>query len=345
MNSEIKFKINWDSVSGVFAVPNETVDYIKLANEAAVKVLLLLLRYGKDCTAARIKNLLGYSEETIEDALSYWEQLGMIISTEKSKPLPSPQPERSEKAEKTREQPKQAEKAKEIPEQPKISPTRTLTPKEIAERIESSQEMAFLFASVETCLGRMLNHTEHRSLIWIVDFLGLPPDVVLMLIEYCKSIGKTSMRYIETIAVSWQEKSIFSHEAAAAEIENMVKSHTLSCQVASKLGLNRSLISKEQNYVNEWSARGINIELITYAYEKTVEAIGKLSFAYMNKIILTWVENGLKTIEAIDEFDLKKKNESTGQQGQNDKDSHSYDLDMFDTFALEHTPKIKGDEE
>ncbi len=339
MNSEIKFKVNWDSVSGVFAVPNEAVDYIKLANEAAVKVLLLLLRYGKDCTAARIKNLLGYSEETIEDALSYWEQLGMIVSTEKSKPIAAPQPE------KVREQPKQEEKPKELPEQPKLSPTRTLTPKEIAERIESSQEISFLFSSAEACLGRMLNHTEHRSLIWIVDFLGLPPDVVLMLIEYCKSINKTSMRYIETIAVSWQEKSIYTHEAAAAEIENMAKSHTLSCQVASKLGLNRSLISKEQNFVNEWSARGITIELITYAYEKTVEAIGKLSFAYMNKIILTWLENGLKTIEDIDEFDAGKKKELSSQQAQKDKESHSYDLDMFDAFALEHTPKLKGDEE
>ncbi len=338
MNSEIKFKINWDSVSGVFAVPNEAVDYIKLADEKAVKVLLLLLRYGKDCTAARIKNLLGFSEDAIEEALSYWEQLGMIISTEKPK-QPAPQPE------KPREQPKQEKKEKELPEQPKISPTRTLTPKEIAERIESSQEVAFLFASAESCLGRMLNHTEHRSLIWIVDYLGLPPDVVLMLIEYCKSIGKTSMRYIETIAVSWQEKSIFTHEAAAAEIENMVKSHTLSCQVASRLGLNRNLISKEQNFVNEWSARGINIELITYAYEKNIEAIGKLSFAYMNKIILSWIENGLKTIEDIDKFDLKKKTELSEQQAQNDKGEHSYDLDMFDTFALEHTPKIKGDDE
>ena len=155
MNSEIKFKVNWDSVSGVFAVPNEAVDYIKLANEAAVKVLLLLLRYGKDCTAARIKNLLGYSEETIEDALSYWEQLGMIISTEKSISVPSPRQEKDEKSEKPCEQSKPNEKAKEPTQQPKLSPTRTLTPKEIAERIE---DVADLHPVSKICSVRQVAH-------------------------------------------------------------------------------------------------------------------------------------------------------------------------------------------
>ena len=165
-----------------------------------------------------------------------------------------------------------------------------------------------------------------------------------MLIEYCKSINKTNIRYIETIAVSWQEKGVFTHEAAAAEIDGMVKSHTLSRQVSTKLGLNRNLISKEQNFVDEWSSRGITIEMIYYAYEKNIEAIGKLSFAYMNKIIQSWIENGLRSVKEVEEFDSMQRAEREKQKNstkQEDKGEHSYDLDMFDTFALNHTPELK----
>lgn len=334
MNNTIKYKINWEKTDGVFAVPNETADCLKLASGAGVKILLLMLRYGKECTYDTIKSALGSDDETIEDALSYWAQVGILKPADGvPQKLPEPAPRHI-----SAPAPRPAE------DKPKVSPTRTMTPKEIAERIESSPEIAFLFTSVENCLGRILNHTEHRSLIWIHDYLGLPSDVLLMLIEYCKSINKTNIRYIETIAVSWQEKGVFTHEAAAAEIDGMVKSHTLSRQVSTKLGLNRNLISKEQNFVDEWSSRGITIEMIYYAYEKNIEAIGKLSFAYMNKIIQSWIENGLRSVKEVEEFDSMQRAEREKQKNstkQEDKGEHSYDLDMFDTFALNHTPELK----
>ena len=141
MNNTIKYKINWEKTDGVFAVPNETADCLKLASGAGVKILLLMLRYGKECTYDTIKSALGSDDETIEDALSYWAQVGILKPADGvPQKLPEPAPRHI-----STPAPRPAE------DKPKVSPTRTMTPKEIAERIESSPEIAFLFTSVENC--------------------------------------------------------------------------------------------------------------------------------------------------------------------------------------------------
>ena len=64
----------------------------------------------------------------------------------------------------------------------------------------------------------------------------------------------------------------------------------------------------------------------------------------MNKIIQSWIENGLRSVKEVEEFDSMQRAEREKQKNstkQEDKGEHSYDLDMFDTFALNHTPEIK----
>ena len=41
--------------------------------------------------------------------------------------------------------------------------------------------------------------------------------------------------------------------------------------------------------------------MIAEAYDRTVAATGKLSWAYMNKIVLSWDEEGLKTVDEVNE--------------------------------------------
>lgn len=316
------YRINLGQWNDIFAVPAAVVDkYIKLASGKALKVLLFLLYHSKESLSAEnIADNLAVTADEVEEAMLFWEQVGVISNA--NSPAPA---QTTEKATRPTATPPQPQPKKEISQPPRT----TLTPSEIAERINSSDEMKFLFAGAETTLNHLLNHTEQRSLIWIHDYLGLSADVILMLIEYCKVTDHTNVRYMEKVAVSWQENSITTHEAADLEISRLKERNSLSGKVKNAFGINnRKLSAKEETFIENWSVKRYDIKLISYAYEKTIDAINKLSFPYIDKILTGWYENGLTTIELIDRNSSQKKfSKSTSEE-------HSYDIDRFDEFAV-----------
>jgi hypothetical protein len=50
---------------------------------------------------------------------------------------------------------------------------------------------------------------------------------------------------------------------------------------------------------------GFDDDVISMAYERTCLNTGGLNWAYMNKILLRWQEQGLRTAEAIQSGDRK----------------------------------------
>lgn len=345
----MNYKVNWSAADGVFAVPDCAVDdYIKLASGKAVKVLLYIMRhkYIQTENAAQIAEELDkrMSAEDVEDALSYWEQVGLICP--------------SDKAPVTEVQVKKAA-------EPAVSPTvsarldiertnKMISPKEIAERIEESKEIDFLFKETERLLGKALNHTEQRTLIWMHDYYSMGTDILLMIIDFCKSVDKPGLNFAEKIAADWSDKGITSHEQAENEILHLQNYYSLAGQVVSRIGLNRSLTSKEREFVNLWSSMGISADLIERAYEKTANATGKVSFSYMNKIIEEWNKNNLRTFAEIEEYDriysenkakAVKTTTSKGINNNNTADSreHSYDLNVLLSHAMNNIPQIKED--
>ena len=81
---------------------------------------------------------------------------------------------------------------------------------QIAKRGSESAEIAFLFNEAQKKLGRTIGYDSQSSLLMIHDAYGLPVEVILMLIDYCVSIGKTGVNYITSTAKNWGEKEIDS---------------------------------------------------------------------------------------------------------------------------------------
>ena len=333
----MNYKINWTIADGAFAVPDCVVDnYIKLASGKAVKVLMYLLRHktiseeNAEAIAASLDKKM--SIEDVEDALSYWEQVGIICRMDKSAS------ENTIKQDITENNPVE-EAVKSPPLTPQKSmerSTKMLSPKEIAARAAESNEVGGLLAGAEVILGRILTHTEQRTLIWIHDFYSMGADIILMMIDFCKSIDKANIAYIEKVAANWHEKEITTHQQADAEIRKLQSYFPLEGQVISKLGLNRSLIKKERDYIVQWSQYGMTAELIEYAYEKTVNNTGKVSFNYMNKIISEWHKNNLYTIADINSFDQKRfpQPRRSAEVNTQTEHTHSYDLNLLLENAL-----------
>lgn len=339
----MNYKVNWSCSDGAFAVPDSAVDSIKLAKGTDAKVLLYIMRYKTAATenAADIAAQLDkdMTAEEVEDSLSFWNHIGVICpSGTSAAPIakasvpteilqPSPQPAPTVKPAISSE--KAVEKA-----------VKMLSPAEIAEKVKSSQDIAFLISGAESILGKPLNNTEQRTLIWLSDYYSLGTDILLMLIEFCKSINKTNIGYVERIAVSWYEKDITTHERADAEIKRLQVYSSLEGRIKTRLELNRALTPKEKEIVGEWAASGVTIELIELAYERTVQATGKAAFPYMKKIIENWLANNIRTPADAEKYEQSRI--APQQTAVAASDDHSYDLNKLLQHAKNNIPNLNG---
>ncbi len=300
----MEYEVNFGCWGAVFAVPCAVVDrYMHLCSESQLKVLLYLLRHnGRMLSSAEIAAVMQLSEETTEEAVEFWEQAGVLCRQGKPAEQFSFMPA-SPAAPAVPKQPV-PNPPSEIPEAKVQRSSREikLDPSEIAHSLENSQSLKDLFVCAESLFGRMLNHMEQRSLIWLHQYLGIRSEVILTLLGYCVSIDKISMSYAESIAISWVENEILTLEAAETEIRRLTEAGTYTAAIRKAFGMNRKPTSQQQTYIDNWKLAGYSLELITYAYELTIESIDKLNFKYINTILQKWSEAGITTVSQAKEI-------------------------------------------
>ena len=61
----------------------------------------------------------------------------------------------------------------------------------------------------------------------------------------------------------------------------------------------------ERKYIRSWLEMGFDPSAVHLAYEKTLMATGKLTWAYLNRILLSWHEKGLHTPAEVQTADRK----------------------------------------
>ncbi len=164
-----------------------------------------------------------------------------------------------------------------------------------------NKNIDYLFKQAERILDRLLSPSDFEMLYSFVDWLGLPVEVIIMLLNFVSSQNKTTKRYIETVAIDWADRGIDTYESAEEYIKEFELRLSNEGKIRSLLGIyDRALSQTEKKYIKLWTVdRNIPIDFISEAYDRTISATGKLSWAYMNKILETWIEKGLKDIEAV----------------------------------------------
>lgn len=287
----------------LFSVPTAVVDqYLKIATPSQLKVLLYLLRHCPDeihCDV--IGKQTGCLPELVEEAILFWQQTDLLseVSTNPPAEQPSTQPA-STPAPDIASNPQEP---KPVAALPRTSAEVQLLPAEIAEMIQTSESLQTLFRMVEQQFGKPLNHMEQRSLIWLHDYLGFPSDVILTVITYCQSIQKGSIPYAERILIDWWNQGITTLQQAQDTIKEMEQRHSYQHRIMKLLEMHRNPTQKQQAYMEEWRQKAIPLDLIRYAYEKTVEQTDKLSFPYMQRILDDWTKAGYQTRTDVDAND------------------------------------------
>ena len=162
-------------------------------------------------------------------------------------------------------------------------------------------------------MGRNLNTEELKILLGFTRYLGLPEDVVSVLVCYCKdrarqkgNLRSPSLRTIEKEAYAWAERGIDTLEEAAAFIQVQNVRHSRMSRLLKLLQIHgRNLTAAEERYATSWLEMGFEDAAISMAYERTCLNTGGLNWAYMNKILMRWHEAGLHTATQITSGDRK----------------------------------------
>ncbi len=167
---------------------------------------------------------------------------------------------------------------------------------EISKRIAENSKLAQTYKIVSSLLGKNLSSTDIELLYSMYDYYGLPAEVIVVMVEYFASKGKTTMRKLEREAQKWSEFGVDSASKAKQYIKKRESLLAFSSQVRRIIGANeRKLTTKELEYINKWQNElKVQLEDIKSAYEITVENTGKVAFGYMNRILENR-KNGQKT--------------------------------------------------
>ena len=194
--------------------------------------------------------------------------------------------------------------------------------RDVLEAMEEDNSFRGLYGEVQRLLGRSLNTEELKILLGFVRYLGLTPDVISVLVCYCKdrarqkgSMRNPSLRAIEKEAYAWAERGIDTLEEAAAFIHTQNVRNSRLHRLMNTLQIRgRNLTAAEERYAQSWLDMGMDEDAISMAYERTCLNTGGLNWNYMNKILQRWHEQGLHTAEEIRNGDRKGGTGKTGQR-------------------------------
>lgn len=345
---KMKYKIERKNWGRFFTVPCKIVtEHIKLCSGDFLKVLLYILSSDKnEIVSEDISDAAGISTDIVDDAVVYWSQ-AEIFSVLNVTVLKNKETNRVHTSNNSNTSDIASEASEKISILPAENPSdKSLekkshvkySSKDVADIVNSQKEIKEMFSQLEVILKRSLRFSEQCGYINLVENYGFPVASILMLVQYCEDIGKASIRYVESIAESWFEQDITSYRQVEAEIIKLMKSHNVQNKVAKLFGITTNLTKKQKEYINSWTELGFDTDMIHLAYEKCVDQINKLSFPYINKIITSWSSEKIFTADEVNIYDAKAKKNKIKKK----EKEHSYDLDEFYEFTINHVPKIKG---
>lgn len=284
--------------------------------------------YVKYCAAENAVNLqkiasvLGTDTATVETALSFFNELGLLKSSGKKITF--------EPNEQTVETP------------PKYNS------EEVFDIIAESNELQLLLVTAQKILGKLPSASSTLILYELYDWLSMPPELILRLLEYCAELGKKDLRYVEKVAISWNKMGITSCEMADEYIARQSKKNKYSNSIKTILGITqRNYTPTEQRCIDSWYELGFSLDLISFAYDYTVTHTGKLALPYMNTTLLAWHEKGITTPEqaskSVEDFQQKKAEKKAAffQKNKQKPQYEIYNSGRYDFDKIEQAARKK----
>lgn len=198
----------------------------------------------------------------------------------------------------------ETQEQREVPQAP-VRPERMpeYSDEDVARCMEGDAEFAALLRETERRIG-VLSAAGTKMLLGLRDYLGLPCDVIYLLVGDCvarkeEQFGagrRPTMREIEKEGYAWARRELFSARAVDEYLKRRQarREQYPAYQTVLQLG-SRPLSASEEKYVAKWLEWGFPPETLAIAYDKTVLRCHEFKWAYCDGILKKWHEKGLHT--------------------------------------------------
>lgn len=262
--------------------------YMPQARGEFIKIYLLMLKHNISgelgVSSSILASSLNLLESDIMNALNYWSDIGVInlIQIDKMGNF-------------------NVEFIDLVDE-----PAKSQKQIDLLEALDSSNTKDML-KDIEMLLARPLSPNEMSLYLnWQKEF-GFSSELILILMEYCISKGKSDPRYIEKVALSWHDLKITTIEQAQSLIKKTEDKWLNIRKILTYLGINNSDIMKpQQDLIEKWLLiYKFPNEIILKACDICFERLNRADFKYIDGILTNWNKNNIKTLEDIALKDAK----------------------------------------
>ena len=272
----------------VTVVSNEFIDtYMAAANGEYVKVFLYLLRHEhEEVTVSAIADALNDTEADVKRALSYWKEAGVLaVEVQEERYEPAQIPAAAESA-------------------ATVQPVE-MSGAERMQKLAEDVEFSALLRAVQQYLGQKFKQIDCEKFAFFYDGLKMSGELLEYLVEYCVGSGHTSLRYMEKVALNWYEMGIKTREEArdytmrfSKDISSVMKAFGLT---------NRNPGTAEMEFIKKWFKEyGFDCSIVVEACNRTIKTTSSASFPYADRILSGWKENGVQTLNDVQELDLRR---------------------------------------
>ena len=186
---------------------------------------------------------------------------------------------------------------------------------ELADLLEADSGFRMLVSQTEEKLGKKLKTADLQILAGLYDDLGLPADVIYLLVCHCVTRSeerygpgrRPTLRQIEKEGYHWAQRGLFDQESASRYLRDWNVRRSAMSRYMQVLGLgDRRPVESEERYIADWMDKGFPPETVALAYDKTVFYKKELNWRYLNGILRRWHENGWHTEEEVRQSDSRK---------------------------------------
>lgn len=312
--------LNFTPVSNVFIEK-----YMPNARGEFVKVYLLMLKHSiagePGISAPILASSLNLLESDIMNALNYWSDLGVIKLTSVD-PMNNFSIEFLDLSEDN------------------------FTPNKEVNLLDALENKGIndMLKDIEKILGRTLSPKEMEMYLgWQKEF-SFPSELILLLVEYCASKGKSDYRYIEKVALTWHDMNITTMAQAQNYIKQTEDKWVKIRKILSYLGIkNNDLMKPQEEMIDKWLATyNFDLDVIKKACNICAERLNRADFKYIDGILTNWFNNNIKTLDdiAVKDKQFKKNykkntyNKNNSSNGFNNFEARSYDYEALERKLL-----------
>ena len=242
-------------------------EYMSEASGDFIKVylcLVFLTKYNKEIKLNDLSKKLNISLQTIQAALNYWEEKGVLTKQVNGYVLNNLQ---------------------EIELHKLYSPNLTLS----KEDIKRNEENKYRAKAIE-CINNMYFQGV-MSPAWYSDIdlwfkkYEFDEQVMISLFDYCFNKSALHKNYVKTVAEAWSKSNVKTYEDLETYSAKQDKIAKIKKDIAKKLGRYSPLTEFEEQYIEKWVIEfGYDLKVINIALKKTTSKANP-SFDYLDKLI------------------------------------------------------------